>query len=65
MKKETITYIKIPLKPKKFIFEEAKLIMTLENIKDFARDYNFTYALDCVNARVKFERKANDNNNQL
>lgn len=65
MKKETFVNIKIPVQPEVFICEEANLIMTLQNIKDFARDYGFTYTLDYINEKVLFTDKPNDNNNQL
>lgn len=57
MNKRDYLFIGIPKQPKTFIFEEANLVMTLKNIKDFARDYNFTYTLDYINAKVKFENK--------
>lgn len=61
-KKNEILSIKIPKKPKEFICEEVQLIMTEQNIKDFAKDYNFTYVLDYINAKVRFMDK-NENNN--
>lgn len=60
MKKETAIYISIPKTPKKFLFEEVSLMMSIENIKDFAKDYGFTYTLDYMNAKVTFESKTND-----
>lgn len=49
--------IHIPTKPKIFIFEEARLLMSEEKIKKFSKDYNFTYTLDYINARVVFKNK--------
>lgn len=52
-----IIKIRIPKKPTQFYFEEAKLFMTEKNIKDFARDFNFTYTLDYIDSKVYFEKK--------
>ncbi len=49
--------LQIPTKPKIFIFEEAKLAMTEEKIKQFSKDHQFTYVLDYINARVIFKNK--------
>ena len=56
-KKLELTPLKIPTKPKVFLFEESNLMMTFEKIKQFSKDFNFTYTLDYVNAKVTFQRK--------
>lgn len=55
-----ILRIKIPKKPTSFYFEEAKLVMTEKNIKDFSKNFNFTYTLDYVNSKVTFYRREKD-----
>ena len=53
--------LRIPTKPKVFLFEESNLLMTFEKIQKFSKDFNFTYILDYVNEKVTFQRKQNAN----
>lgn len=41
-------------KPKEFLCEEKKMLFTEANIKRIAKDFNLTYRLDYVNAKVIF-----------
>lgn len=52
-----IINIRIPKKPTQFYFEDAKLVMSEENIKAFSKNFNFTYTLDYINSKVYFEKK--------
>ena len=59
--KPELISIRIPTKPKIFLFEASNLLMTFEQIQKFSKDFNFTYILDYVNATVTFQRKQNAN----
>lgn len=56
-KKNSPIRFKMPIKPKLFIYEDANLLMSEENIKNFSKDYNFTYVLDYINGKVLFKTK--------
>ncbi len=56
-KKNTPIRFKMPIKPKLFIYEDANLLMSEENIKKFSKDYNFTYILDYINGKVLFKAR--------
>lgn len=56
-------FIRIPKKPKTFLFEKSQLLMTEKNIKDFAKDFGFTFKLDYIAAKVSFEKKHDSNSN--
>ena len=46
--------IKIPKTPKVFFCKDSNLLLTIENIKKVAEDFNCSYTLDYLNARVFF-----------